>query len=416
MIVAGSGERQPRRGVESLLALRPSQALGRVSYSLYLWHFPALVFAPELIGHSLSMFGTAVVLFIALGLAVISYRLIEVPIRRMPRLVQQPSRGLVGGLGLIGATLGAVFLVTAALPSLVGAGAATRLVVNGSGLTLAGLQADLAEGLKTTAVPRNLVPSLADVGSDQPITYGDGCHVSYSSTTSPPCVFGDLHSGTTIVLFGDSHAAQWFPALLIIADQEHWRLVSLTKSGCPPPDVTVPHTPSGTAYPQCDVWRRYALRRIENIHPDLVITSWDRTLAKVATAEAGTPSGNGGVWLNGVAATLVTLNHAAKRVVLLSDTPLLAVGVPNCLSAHLTDAFDCTRLRRGVIDASALKRGEDRLATAIGVRVIDPTSWFCTETRCPVIVGNILVYRDTNHVTPQYTQFLAPVLRAALTG
>ena len=62
-------------------------------------------------------------------------------------------------------------------------------------------------------VPADLVPALADVRDDLPTIYGDGCHLDQRTVTPKVCVFGDPSSSTTVVLFGDSHAAQWFPAL-----------------------------------------------------------------------------------------------------------------------------------------------------------------------------------------------------------
>ena len=101
----------------------------------------------------------------------------------------------------------------------------------------------------------------------------DGCLVGAAATRSPACVYGNRRSRTTIVLFGDSHAMQYFPALEQIAVRRRWRLVELTKAGCPPPRVHVVYAPARREYPQCDAWREHALQRIERERPALVVAT-----------------------------------------------------------------------------------------------------------------------------------------------
>jgi hypothetical protein len=60
------------------------------------------------------------------------------------------------------------------------------------------------------------------------------------------------------------------------------------------------------------------------------------------------------------------------------------------------------------------KAGELKLARRFHIDAIDPTPWFCTPARCPVIVGNILLYRDEQHMVPAWSSFLAPVLADAV--
>ena len=106
---------------------------------------------------------------------------------------------------------------------------------------------------------------------DNPVVYADGCHLNYEEVTSPECVFGDTSSSMSIVLFGDSHAAQWFPALERVATTEGFRLVSLTKSGCPSVDVALRDLRLGRRYTECEAWRHNALARIKAMKPSLIV-------------------------------------------------------------------------------------------------------------------------------------------------
>jgi hypothetical protein len=373
------------------------------------------------LGHALRPLDTVLAVALACIAAAASFYLVESPIRHMKSLVAVPRRGLGLGAGLAASAAAVGLLVPALLPSLVGTGAPAPLLRSGFSLTVAEVQAQLAASLATRAVPLNLEPSLSSVGADLPAIYGDGCHLGYGATSGPACVFGDPGAHDTVVLLGDSHAAQWFPALEEISAAEHWRLISLTKSGCPPPDVTVPRGQGALAYPQCDTWRAWAVRQIAQIHPMLVVVSWERGLAQHAQPAAALGSlgslvstAYGSAWLDGASETFTALRAAAGHVVFISDTPFAPASGPSCLAGNMGDVQACDTPLRQAIPLPRVKRREIALAHDLGVIVVDPTRWFCTPAVCPVIVGNVLVYRDTDHVVPQYVEWLAPLLRDAL--
>ena len=108
-------------------------------------------------------------------------------------------------------------------------------------------------------------------------SYGDGCQVPLLAVESPECRYGPARNDTTVVLFGDSHAAQWFPALDSVASMRGWSLVNLTKTGCPSVLVGVPNVKLGRRYTECERWREYAVRRITALKPQLVVVTSDRS-------------------------------------------------------------------------------------------------------------------------------------------
>lgn len=286
---------------------------------------------------------------------------------------------------------------------------------------MAEVQASLRSGLATTAVPKNLYPPLAIAASYANELGADGCLVEFAPTTSPPCVFGSSTPSRTVVLLGDSHAAQWFPALNAVGQEEGWRIVVLTKVGCPAPDVLVhlPHT-DGKVYTACDTWRAWAWKRLKALRPSLVLVSWDRTISQGSESPppiAGMPAPPrtyGTPWLNGVEATFDMIKSAGAKTIFMSDTPLMAQPVPECLAANLKDARACTRATADAVFDPALKVEEIKIAEAAGAEVIDPTTWLCTPKACPVIVGNVLVYRDEDHLTPTIVNWLTPLFRLEL--
>ncbi|MDA8297514.1 MAG: acyltransferase family protein [Actinomycetota bacterium] len=405
VIVAGS-HRRIRYGAEALLGCWPLRRLGDWSYSLYLWHWPAIVLAPSIFGGPLSEWGQLGVLAFSVTAAGASYGLVEQPIRHLRIVVRRPRLAAAGALVLASCSLAVVGTAASTLPSLVPTGATTRPGLAGNGrLTPAQLSVDLEQGVATTVVPSNLTPTLAHAADAFPLIVTDGCHLQRAGTESRPCTYGDRSSKVTVVLFGDSHAAAWFPALRLLSEEHHWRLVDLTKAGCPPVEVAI------ASYPQCTTWRTNALAQIAALHPTVVVSTWARyvelpesgPLANVAHLHTS-------AWDNGLVALFSALRADRSTTVFISDTPTLSDLVPDCVSGHLSDAAACTTPRAAAIKDLRAKREELAIAKRYGATTIDPMNWFCTATRCPVIVGNILLYRDDAHMTPQWSEFIAPVL------
>jgi hypothetical protein len=263
------------------------------------------------------------------------------------------------------------------------------------------------------AVPPDIQPPLSDAMRDAPVTYSDGCHLGPRVVTPPPCVFGVASASTTVVLIGDSKAAQWFPALVMLAEQRGWRLISLTKSACTAADVPVW---SGTLHrenTECADWRRAVIARVAAEHPALVIVSDDR-LYELAVNGGPVPLASvPDLWNAGLQRTLTALRASAARVVLLGDTPRSRFDTPVCLAAHLADSGACATTRARAIDQGRLD-ADAAVASAAGARFIDPTPWVCPSDPCPPIMGTLLVYREQDHLTTAFVDSLAPRLVDAL--
>jgi hypothetical protein len=278
-------------------------------------------------------------------------------------------------------------------------------------LTQARLAGLLRQGVETRRVPHNLVPPLTEAKQDVSLAWSDGCLVGGNATTNKTgCVFGDTNSHTTIVLFGDSHAAAWFPAVDAISQRQHWRLVFMGKVGCPAADVVVRHH-DGSPYTTCLTWRHNSERQIAELHPAMVVVTSSEYRASPAD---NVPTGHGNTWLNGLAAAFKALHRGTTHVVFVADVPRLKQPAVDCISAHIADVFPCTVARRKAFLWPNIRQRELKLAKAEGVVGIDPAPWFCTPDRCPVIADNMLIFRDGQHIMPEWSAFLAPLLEARL--
>ncbi|HEY1177275.1 MAG TPA: SGNH hydrolase domain-containing protein, partial [Phytomonospora sp.] len=264
-------------------------------------------------------------------------------------------------------------------------------------------------------VPANLTPGLTASSDDRPAVYDDGCHLEPGPVAPEgPCVYGDPTGARTIVLFGDSHAAQWFPALELIAEERGARLVSWTKSSCAVSVVGLYNEVLKRGYRECDQWRERILSAIADLRPDLVVTA-------SADTDSARPFGTGDpdrAWTDGWVEAYGRIAASGADVVHIADTPWPPDGdVPDCLAAHLHDAGSCAADEAGTLKHPARRAATTAALAEAGATVIDPTPWVCAPGgRCPVVVGNLLVYRDAHHMTTVWAQLLAGVLGRGLAG
>ena len=454
-----------RYGPALLLDIHPLTWLGTRSYGTYLWHWPILVFAAARFG-PLDAVQRATAVVVAIALAAVSYRLIENPARRSVWLGARNRRSLALGatLGATAACLAAVMLVLS--PSLTGGGTATslKLVVpatarattatrpppmttittpistpistpvstrTGPGIAVTttgptttigadGITASeaaltaiieanaaiLQESASTEIVPSNLTPSLGTARSDKPQIYADGCILNNGQIATHDCFYGDTGSAVTVVLFGDSHAAQWFPALQEMAQRNHWRLDVRTKKGCPTAEIPIADPARG---PECGPWRSQVIADLADEHPALVIMSAYR----YKTTSRAVGSSPDDVWRNGLQTTLDALRPLATNVLVLGDTPTPLNDVPGCVASHLRNVSACMNPRSAAVKPGRLTVELD-LALAHDARFVPTGDWLCTATNCPVVIGNLLVYRDNSHITTATSMWLEPYLEAAV--
>ena len=438
LVIAG-GFRQSSLAPGRWLSKVIPRFLGRISYSLYLWHWPLLVIPAAAVDSELPWWARAGLLAASIGCAWATQRWVEAPFRRGWRIGTMARRNL--------AMAGALTLVVTTVSLGIGVRAANAL----HGTATADASADEARldeilagrpsrstGPSLSPVPRatadpapvasldlpptrggplppGLRPSLGDARTDQALPYDDGCHVDQADTASGPCTYGDLNGSRTVVLTGDSHAASWFPAVERLAKERGWRLLSLTKSGCSSVDILQWNVPLKRVYTECEQWRENTFRRIEAERPALVLIANDRGFRIVDTDGTTTLQGadRTEAWRKGMARTLARLTPVADHVVVVGDTPLSIFDVPVCLSNHQGDTLACaTSFDRSVNpawlaeEASAAMRG--------GAGFVDPTAWVCPSVPCPAVIGNFMVFRDKHHLTTAFSAALSRRLGDAI--
>ncbi len=403
LVIAG-GTPVPRWGAESVLKLAPFQFFGRLSYSLYLWHWPILIIAAEYAGKdSLPFQQNLGWLALALVASYATYRLIENPVRHAKGLANSRWLALVFGVVLIATSL---IVATVALEGHRNSGTSPAKVATGTipSLTPEALMQTVAAAPKITKLPADLTPSLAGVRADWGGPSGP-CWPTYRQTSVPACVYGDPTGTQTLVLYGDSHAAMWFDVINLIAAYSHWRLVILTKGDCPtlvlpfrnPPGVGSP----GGAFAACAQWHTFALDRIKAIHPDVVMITQDPNLGP------GDHQYSQAQWEQAQTATIQSLPVPSSLVLVLGDIPQTANSGPACLSRYPRNVQRCSGQNAPIVVNQ--NRAEANAAAQTGARYIDVVPWFCS-TICTGVVGHYQPYWDPYHITASYSMVLSQVL------
>ncbi|MEY3994732.1 MAG: hypothetical protein RL690_128 [Actinomycetota bacterium] len=339
---------------------RLSQWLGAISYPLYLWHWPALVLPSSAMGRPLRFYERFLCILLTIVLAHYTSKYIEEPLRHK--------------------------------------NFAPRTIYKGAAITTA---ASLVAGVLISFTSSSIITTKGEVSyqfdlvqvMEKPDVYGDGCHVNYGETKSGYCTYGDKESSNTIVLYGDSHAAQWFPVLEKMAKERGFKLVSLTKSACPAVDAKRPDQ-GAFKMVHCTKWRENSIKRIAEIQPLAVITSSFQYFTP-----ANSSISRAQWWNDGQRKLLKGLRGSTNNLIYISDTPRPLRDIPNCLASRDSKVCDSTE--------------RSRVSVIPGFDVINPNPWLCSSY-CPAIVEGTVAYRDASHISVDMALKLLPKLDAAL--
>ncbi|MGQ2903180.1 MAG: acyltransferase family protein [Neoaquamicrobium sediminum] len=355
--------------------------IGDRSYSIYLWHWPLVVFytvGTETVG---LMDGLGL-LALTLVLSHLCYEHIEQRYRH-------------------GQAKGEWKPLAYGLASIVGCVAAAG-ALQYSIVSQAAIHVDMADArypgpaalLASAPVPEGVetFPSLAALKRDLPVVYGQKCHQNQVSSEPVTCTLGDPDGEKIMAITGDSHAAQWVPALDSIARKSGWKLMTFTKSACAFSRVEV--RLQGSPYTSCIEWREKVIDRIKELGIDTLFTSQSRYgyIDREIMAE-----GLRSVWTE--------LSEAGIKVVPIKDTPWMPFEPGDCLAAG--DPASCSAPRA---DVEASDIFAYAASTLKGIPVIDMTDGICGPQTCDTVVGNIIVWRDHHHLTATYVEALAPYL------
>lgn len=425
-----------RFGPAWFLRLKPIQFLGDASYSIYLWHWPLIVFAGFYFAN-LPAWMLLVIFAATISLAALSMKFIENPFRfgtLRERLTPAPVFiGVATAMALIvGSTQAAGAHVselvakqeqeTAALEAELSKVLEESLVEEEAGeaapekvwdeISCMGpaflVQRECADFAWDTYVPgiRAAEETAHDVEPLERIGSEKGCLAWGDDYSLIECVYG-VNGGSKTILIGDSHAYHWLPAFSRVAQRENLELHFLARAGCSA--NTAPRDAPGDHVRGCDQWMGELESWLSEQSGIERIVIANFAGSRFEGAPAATEAHQRAI--DGYIEYWEPLIATGAEVIVLKDTPYIKADAWNCMVNNPQEPEKCDVLR-DVIEAQF--DNSAAAAAELSLRVLDMTGYFCTDTICPMVVGGVRVYRDSNHMSGTYNLLLTPYLSEEL--
>ncbi len=475
MIYAGSslGEAQTTSAkpgfVSSFLSLGPIVYIGKVSFSIYLIHWPLIVFAQQLAPEFAEgpWFAPAIVATTVL-LSAAAYRFVETPTRRLQLAPKAPGQKF----RLVGATVALAMLtgITSSAWAITGGTWNTAYVAAGtpeeqaggwtpnkpgstestsgsatpSGSSSASTSASasssasasasdeptdepeptdapveqtlqeilsswmpmVASGLQLTQVPNELSPPISALLSQRGVQWSQCMDTRVDQTT---CEYGPANAKHVAVILGDSYALAIYPMVIEALGLKDWRVVGLNQRECMVSDIVPWPWEGSKADLQCPVHREWVNSYIAETSPDLVVLA-DQPFHPIADGNKEAGDNHDSLWRDGLDSALQALRPLAAKIVYFG-VPSSQQALTDCVTAGGRLGDKCTSVSNkfmGYINQQAI------LTNRYNIPFINPNDWLCYDGRCPAIIDNTPVYWDGAHLTQTFAAKLAPLFRAFL--
>lgn len=409
-----------------LLATAPLVRLGAMAYSLYLWHWPLLIFWLSHTGHRHASFaeGTAILLVSGV-LAYLTNRFVEEPLRYhaparntrpavavptprrswsswYPRPLRRPTIALGSTVVLLGVALTATSFTWREHVT----------VQRADGKELAGLSSHDYPGARALTsnvrVPKlRMRPTILEAKKDLPASTKDGCISDFTNPAIINCSYGDTDAARTIALAGGSHAEHWLTALDLLGRMHHFKVVTYLKMGCALSTEKVPLIMGNNApYPQCHTWVEKVMDQLVADKPDYVFTTstrpWNIKPGDVM------PATYLGIWQR--------LSDNNIPILAMRDTPwLVRDGNPfepaDCLASG-GDAVSCGMKRADVL--AEHNPTLDFVGRFPLLKPLDMSDSLCGPELCRAVEGNVLIYHDSHHLSATYVRTMTNELSRQL--
>jgi peptidoglycan/LPS O-acetylase OafA/YrhL len=406
-LMIASGLRPTPGSPQRLLSLAPMVWIGGLSYSIYLWHWPILV-AVQARFPDVRLRWVVLAMVASIVPAYLSNRFVENPVRFGTTF--RPN-GRAIGMGLALTAIGVGVGVGLSASASAGVDRAARSASPGAAALLDPATRDV-DWAAVREVPR-MRPLATEAVDDRPAFYddGSGCQVRDGDPVPKPCESGDTSADRTVVIVGDSKIAQWQPAIAAIGRREGFKVVQFTKSACSWTDADLDRKNND----DCRAWGRTVLKDVLALDPELVIASHRQGTALPAGATERDQETQDAM-VAGMVSYWGTLVRAGIPVTALLDNPSPSTQpVYECVAQNPDDLTRCAFDRDAGVAASGAPAARQAVAEVPGASVTDLTATICPDgDRCAAVIGNVLVYRQTTHLTTTFVLSAQRQLAAAL--
>ncbi|MHC2998967.1 acyltransferase family protein [Microbacterium sp. HJ5] len=381
-----------------ILAVRPAQFVGDISYSLYLWHWPLIIIAPSVPFWGLTIYHRVALLVLCFVLAWLTKRFVEDPARGWKVLTSRPARATLwsslAAMLIVASVAAAAWFVNAPAYS---AGVRDIQQLQENPPECFGAASVLDPSCADADFGDTVLPAPGFAGIDRPAD--EQCFVQLTDSRPVSCTFGsDDPDATRVALVGDSHAYQLLSTFERIADEQGWQLITWFKGACP--WNTTPLSTPGAFGAACAEWREGVTAAMADADLDAVFTA---AIATTPYSSAGYDSSYDAAVAGYVDAWDAMLDQGVP-VITVVDNPVWETDPNKCLRTR--DTAECDGLRAEVLVADdPLRAAADQRD---GVTLLDFTEVFCGAETCAPVVGGANVYRDQDHLTVTFADTLAP--------
>lgn len=385
--------------------------VGNASYSIYLWHWPLIILTPSATGAPLDTVDKLMVIGATVVLSWLSYRFVENPVRFSPNLLGGGRRprtiAVWSALGMA-----AVLLIT--LPAIAAAEARASASAETSRTLLDGADC-LGAVVVTTGctvddeLQDELFPSIDEFLDDD--ANRSECWSTRGDSTLRVCSLGpDGDYDARILAVGDSHNNTLIDTYEIVANTLNWRIDVAGRIGCHWTDARMEFS-TAELTAECEDWRDQV---------DIYVASQTDLDGVLVTNARQTPDGrvvpeDGATFEEASVAGLIRAWESVPDGTILMglvDNPLVTPETIACVERELLDAAEnCTVPRSAALPGRDL---EAAIASRPGSHLIDLTDIHCEPQECRPVIGNVIVYSDSGHLTATYARTLAPELGSRL--
>jgi hypothetical protein len=271
----------------------------------------------------------------------------------------------------------------------------------------------ISVAMKISKLPTNLTPTLTNARTDKSewLKETNPCSVDFAEVRVPSCPGGDANGSKLIILYGDSHASMWMPAIDAIAKKNGYRVELYAKLACPLIEAPVWSYQLNRTFSECTQWQQQVLPKIKSAKPDILIVTdqWKPAVVNGEKSDFDTET----LWEKEFPKAVATLNSYAKKLVVIGNNPSMTTDSINCVSRPGVTISICASVRTKA-DNNSINKIEQSAAMSVKATFIDTVGWACDAYMCPAIVDNKLVYFDQWHFTATYVNWLTPSLAKAL--
>jgi peptidoglycan/LPS O-acetylase OafA/YrhL len=387
--------------------LRPVQVLGDLSYSIYLWHWPLIVLYPYVTDHRPGLAGGAAIVVLSVGLAWLTKRFIEDPVRGGTFWTAGRVRSYVFAAG------GALTICAMVAVPLAVLATQRQAYLDRVDAALAGSEpcfgaAALAAGAEC-ADPFTVPPGLdvAAAASNGGTITDENCFTkSTEGSVLKTCTFGSTDPDADgIALVGNSHARALASGLDEYATSMDWRFTTFMRQSCL---GVVTDATAGDPNQDCLDWTEETISTI--VADQSIDTVLFQSYAFATPLEF--TEGDVARFETNVLATWGRLTDAGKSIAVVSDVPgTRPTDAPTCILDSGTTIDPCALPRNPTTTGNTLYALADKTP---GIHTIDLDRYFCTGQTCHAVVGGVVVYFDSHHLTAAYARTLAPYFGAQL--